>query len=227
MIRRVLVGWLSAIAFCAFMLAVSAVRANAADGVSSPAVSSSCSSLVVGGSCFPSVTFTGDQSATVLIAGTQTSCASGTLAAHLYPLYTDGTASQGFLSSVTSFAQFSGVCHWTYVFQLGGVTKFLLGLINSGNAFTLSKNELWSAGDYVSDPTTTVTANQGGSWSVACSSGCSGGGGSGGTVDIANGGVASSYLNNLHDDLFVLVGAVLGAALIPLIVSWFTAGRRP
>jgi hypothetical protein len=31
--------------------------------------------------------------------------------------------------------------------------------------------------------------------------------------------------NNLHDDVFVLVGAVLGAALIPLIVKWFTALR--
>jgi hypothetical protein len=31
--------------------------------------------------------------------------------------------------------------------------------------------------------------------------------------------------NNLHDDIFVIVGAVLGAALIPMIVKWFTALR--
>lgn len=47
------------------------------------------------------------------------------------------------------------------------------------------------------------------------------GGGSGG-VSMAD---LAPYLNNLHDDIFFLVGAVLGAALIPLIVRWFTGGR--
>jgi hypothetical protein len=44
-------------------------------------------------------------------------------------------------------------------------------------------------------------------------------------VDIQDGGNAAGFLNNLHDDLFVLVGAVLGAPLILLITRWFTGGR--
>jgi hypothetical protein len=45
-------------------------------------------------------------------------------------------------------------------------------------------------------------------------------------VDISNGTVFAGFLNNVHDDLFVLVGAILGAALIPMIVRWFTAGKE-
>jgi hypothetical protein len=45
------------------------------------------------------------------------------------------------------------------------------------------------------------------------------------TVDVATTGTTAGFLNNLHDDLFVLIGAVIGAALIPLILRWFTAGR--
>lgn len=41
-------------------------------------------------------------------------------------------------------------------------------------------------------------------------------------VDIASNGTTAGFLNNLHDDIFVVIGVVLGAALIPLIIRWFT-----
>jgi hypothetical protein len=45
------------------------------------------------------------------------------------------------------------------------------------------------------------------------------------TVDIGSGGTAAAFLNNIHDDIFVVVGATLGAALIVLMAEWFLTKR--
>jgi hypothetical protein len=79
----------------------------------------------------------------------------------------------------------------------------------------------------------TVTANQGtpatttSAWPISCQSGCgSGGGGSGGTVtDPQLNATVQDVGNNLHDDLFVLVGAIAAAALVPTLWKVFL-GRR-
>lgn len=82
--------------------------------------------------------------------------------------------------------------------------------------------------------TVATTVTSGGGGTVAMGSNCGGTttNDSGATVaqppcavDIGTTGNFATSLNGLHGDIFVLIGAVIGGALIPLIVRWFTGMR--
>jgi hypothetical protein len=62
-------------------------------------------------------------------------------------------------------------------------------------------------------------------WRNADTCGTTTGGMSPCAVDIQDNGTAAGFLNNVHDDLFVLVGAILGAPLILLMARWFLGSR--